>query len=160
MTTHLKIFADYHQIHVMDEESESDVGEAWLQPAAVLDGLAAAEDLLAFGTVNNRYVRVAVDVLDSEPEDDRADFDHVVEAGLLVASGRLAVLGCSGYLPDAARFDVAAGWVRVRVSRSGLPAAAADPEGFASEDIRLQVWPAPPAEPRVLTRWTRPAGPA
>ncbi|MGE7437747.1 hypothetical protein [Kitasatospora sp. NPDC001175] len=101
-------------------------------------------------------VFVAVDVLDGEPESGRTDFDHVVEASLHVPSGCLAVLGCGDYLPDAARFDVPPGWIRVRTSRSGLAAAAADPEGFASENIRLRAWPAPRREPQVTTRWTRP----
>ncbi|MFF2078376.1 hypothetical protein ACFVXG_26920 [Kitasatospora sp. NPDC058162] len=155
MTTHLELFADYHQIHVMDEHSDSDVGGAWTAQA-LFDGLATAEDILAFSTVNNMDVVVAVDVLEGEPADDSADFDHVVEASVHVPSGRLAILGCSDYLPDAARFDVPAGWMRVRVSRSGLAAAAADPEGFAPEGIRLQAWPAPRRELRVITRWTRP----
>lgn len=83
-------------------------------------------------------VVVVVDILEGEPKDDSADFDHVVEASVHVPSGRLTVLGCSDYLPDAARFDVPAGWMRVRVSRSGLAVAA---EGFAPEGIRLQIWP-------------------
>ncbi|MCY0922119.1 hypothetical protein OS965_28845 [Streptomyces sp. H27-G5] len=155
MTTHLELFADYHQIHVMDEHSDSDVGGAWTAQA-LFDALATAEDILAFSTVNNMDVVVAVDTLEGEPKDDSADFDHVAEASAHVPSGRLTILGCSDYLPDAARFDVPAGWMRVRVSRSGLPVAAADPEGFAPEGIRLQIWPAPQRELRVITRWTRP----
>ncbi|MCX4744146.1 hypothetical protein OG455_01225 [Kitasatospora sp. NBC_01287] len=155
MTTRLKIFADYHQIHVMDEDSDDDLGRAW-SAQAVLDGVGVADGIVLLGTVNNMHVAVTVDLLDDEPVDDSADFDHVVEAALHVPSGCLTVLGCSDYLPDAARFDVPVGWLRVRAARSGLDAAAADPRGFASEDIRLQIWPAPQREPRVLTRWTRP----
>ncbi|MFJ5811487.1 hypothetical protein OG906_35285 (plasmid) [Streptomyces sp. NBC_01426] len=78
--------ADYHQIHVMDEHSDSDVGGAWTAQA-LFDALATAEDILAFSTVNNMDVVVAVDILEGEPKDDSADFDHVVEASVPVPPG-------------------------------------------------------------------------
>jgi hypothetical protein len=65
---------------------------------------------------------VSVHVLTEQLDDDRGDFDHVVEASLNLVSGRLVVLGCTDYLPDVTRFDMPAGWIRVRDSRRNLAA--------------------------------------
>ncbi|MFF2774012.1 hypothetical protein ACFVU3_03815 [Streptomyces sp. NPDC058052] len=160
MTTDLALFADYFQIHVLDDGSDADLGGAWTEQA-VLDGLGVADGGLALGTAVNVTVAVSVQVLAAEPDDDRDDFDHVVEAGLDVASGRLVVLGCTDYLPDAARFALPAGWTRVRASRRNLAAAvradvASDESPETMEHLRVQAWPAPYAGPRVVKRWTPP----
>ncbi|MGW7363088.1 hypothetical protein ACWGI8_06550 [Streptomyces sp. NPDC054841] len=128
---------------------------------ALLDGLGITDDALAIGTAVNVTVAVGVHVLAQQPEDDSDDFDHVVEASLNLVSGRLVVLGCTEYLPDAARFDMPAGWTRIRASRRNLAAAAfPDPdcedEPEDTEEIRLQGWPAPYSQPRIIKRWTRP----
>ncbi|CAM5463404.1 hypothetical protein GCM10010329_32270 [Streptomyces spiroverticillatus] len=159
MVTELELFADYHQIHVQDEESEDDLGEAWTD-RTVADGIAVADGLIGIGTAVNVTVAVEVHVLTEEPADDIDAYDHVVEAGLDAPSGQLVVLGCSDYFDDAARFDVPEGWIRVRAARRNLAAAvAADIESGRSpatmEQIRLQIWPAPHAAPRVLRRWER-----
>ncbi len=159
MATNLELFADYFQIHLVDESSDADFGDAWTDQA-VLDGLALAEGGLAIGTAVNLTVNVAVHLLADEPEDDGDDFDHVVEASLDLTSGRLVVLGCTDYFPEAARFALPAGWTRIRASRRNLAAALSDLDGedesVEREEIRLQAWPAPHSEPRVGKRWTRP----
>jgi hypothetical protein len=126
-----------------------------------LDGLAVTEDALAIGTAVNVTVAVSVHVLAEPPGDESDDFDHVVEASLNLTSGRLVVLGCTDYLPDAARFDMPAGWTRIRGSRRNLAAAVhADidsgeaPE--TTEQLRLQAWPAPYAQPHIIKRWANP----
>ncbi|MFJ2738546.1 hypothetical protein ACIO3O_02655 [Streptomyces sp. NPDC087440] len=160
MAAELELFADYHQIHVQDEESEDDLGEAWTDQT-VSDGIAVADGLLGIGTAVNVTVAVRVDVLTAEPTaGDLADFDHVVEAGLEAPSGQVVVMGCSDFFDDAARFDVPEGWIRVRASRRNLAAAvAADIDSGTSpetmEQVRLQIWPAPQAAARVLKRWER-----
>ncbi|MEU3317097.1 hypothetical protein ABZ743_31080 [Streptomyces sp. NPDC006662] len=160
MATNLDLFADYHQIHVMDEESEGDFGDVWTEQT-VLDGLAVAEGALAIGTAVNVTVAVSVHVLAEQPDDDKEDFDHVIEASLHLASGRLVVMGCTDYLPDAARFDMLADWIRVRASRRNLAAAidsdidsCESPE--TTEQLRLQAWSAPFSAPHIIKRWIQP----
>jgi hypothetical protein len=41
MPTELRLFADYFQIHVLDAQSDADLGEAWTGPA-IADRLAVA----------------------------------------------------------------------------------------------------------------------
>jgi hypothetical protein len=159
-TTELTLFADYSQIHVSDAESEDDLSDAWTDQA-VADCLAVAEDALGIGTAVNVNVSVTVAVLPQEPSDDSSEFDHVVEAGLDVSSGRLMVLGCTDYAPDAATFDVPSGWNRVRVSRSNLARATqadidSDKSPETTEKIRIQVWPAPESPAKITKRWSQP----
>jgi hypothetical protein len=156
-TTELTLFADYFQIHVSDADSDGDLSEAWTDQA-VADHLAVAQDALGIGTVVNVNVSVTVVVLPQEPSDDSSEFDHVVEASLDVSSGRLMVQGCTDHTPDAATFEVASGWNRVRVSRSNLaPAAQADVDSDESpettEKIRIQVWAAPESPATITKRW-------
>jgi hypothetical protein len=160
--TELTLFADYHQIHVFDEGSQADLGDVWTDEA-VADHVAADEDAVGLGTTVNVNVRVTVDILDTPPPDDRAGMDHVVEASLRSASGRLVVMGCTDYEPDARRFAVPPGWLRLRASRWNLERAyradvASDDDPATMERVRVQIWPARPGEPAVLKRWQPPTG--
>jgi len=64
----------------------------------------------------------------------------------------------SDYLPDAARFDVPQGFVRVRASRANL-ANVRQPgdDGYGSpeavEQVHLLIWPANHSAPAVIKRW-------
>ncbi|MEU1397463.1 hypothetical protein ABZ403_15565 [Micromonospora zamorensis] len=159
ISTELELFADYYQIHLLDDGSVTDLGDAWTEEA-VLDNLAVDTDAMAVGTTVNVNVAVTVEVLEAAPEDDSAEFDHVVEGSLHVLSGRLVVMGCTDYEPEAARFGVVAGSVRVRAARSNLIEAKrlgidSDDDPSTMERLRVQVWPAPHSEPVVIKRWER-----
>jgi hypothetical protein len=155
--TQLRLFADYFQLHVMDEDAEDDLGDVWT-PQALADALAVAEQTLGIGTEANTHVAVTVQVLDQPPNDDSDSFDHVVEASIEIPTGRIAVLGCTDYLPDAARFDVPKGFVRVRASRANLANVLQPGEdGYdapeAAEQVHLTIWPATYGAPAVIKRW-------
>jgi hypothetical protein len=156
----LTLFADHHQIHVFDEGSQTDLGDAWTAQATA-DQLAAGTDAVAIGTAVDVDVAVSVEVLDRRPADDHIDVDHVVEAGLRCSSGRLVVMGCTDYEPDARRFPVPAGWLRMRVSRSNLYRAYragidSDDSPLTTERLLLRVWPEAPAPVVVVKRWQPP----
>jgi hypothetical protein len=160
-STELELFADYHQIHLFDDGSTTDLGDAWTE-AAVLDQLAVATDAMAVGTTVNVNVAVTVSVLAAAPPDDSVEFDHVVEGSLYVPSGRLVVMGCTDFAPEAARFEVPAGPLRVRAARGNLAEAErlgidSDDDRSTMERLRLQVWSAPHAAPVVLKRWKPPS---
>jgi hypothetical protein len=106
-------------------------------------------------------VSVGVELLEARPPDDSAAFDHVVEASLHNASGRLVVMGCTDYEPDAERFAVPPGWLRLRVARSNLLNAfradiASDDKPGTIERLRLQVWPAAQDDLAVVKSWSPP----
>ncbi|WP_236053541.1 MULTISPECIES: hypothetical protein [Streptomyces] len=159
-TTELTLFADYFQLHVSDAVADGDLSDAWTDQA-VADQLAVARHALGIGTAVNVDVSVTVVVLPQEPGDDSSEFDHVVEAGLDVPSGRLAVQGGTDYAPDAATFEVPPGWNRVRVSRSNLARATeadvdSDESPETTERVRIQVWPAPESPAKIIKRWSQP----
>jgi hypothetical protein len=158
----LELFADYHQLAVFDEGSTTDLGDAWTDQAFA-DRLAVGVDAVAVGTEVNVNVLVSVEVLTSRPVDDEASFDHVVEASLRSESGRLVVMGCTDYEPEAARFDVPVGWLRLRVAKSNLDRAYtlgidSDEVSETMESVRIQVWPAEPVGSVVVRRWNAPDG--
>lgn len=157
----LTLFADYYQILVLDEGSQTDLGDAWTDQA-VADNIAVGHDSIGIGTTVNVDVQVSVEVLDAPPPDDRGDFDHVVEASVHNSSGRVVVMGCTDYEPEATRFAVTPGWLRLRASRGNLDrafradvASSDDPE--TTERLRVQIWPDEPTDPAVLKRWQAPA---
>ncbi|MBL8619997.1 MAG: hypothetical protein JNK64_01810 [Myxococcales bacterium] len=142
------LFADYHQIHVCDVRGAGDLGEAWTAQA-VEDRVAVGAGVVGIGTADAADVRVTVEVLAAAPRDDGAAWDHVTAASLEVTGDAVAVYGCTDYVPEARRFAVASGTWRLRASHRGL--------AKGPERIRVQLWPAAAAAPRVERRWAPPA---
>lgn len=144
----LALFADYFQFYVQDEPVSGDLSEAWTEEAT--DRLlAVAPGTVGIGTVRNMDVPVEVQVRDSEPDDDFAEWDHVVEASVDIASGRMVVAGCTDYFPDAMRIEVSPATYRVRVCYGALGTVSAN--GLEGDDrYRLQLWPAPSSGVRIL----------
>ncbi|QOZ34784.1 hypothetical protein [Bradyrhizobium sp. CCBAU 53421] len=144
----LSLFADYFQFYIQDEPADGNLSEAWT-PETTDRLLATAPGTVGIGTVRNMDVPVGVEILDAEPDADFTKWDHVVEASLDVASGRIVIAGCTDYFPDAQRIEVAPGSYRVRVSYGALDTSSAN--GLERDDhYRLQLWQAPAIEVRVL----------
>jgi hypothetical protein len=144
----LEIFADYFQFYLQDETAQGDLSDVWDDPA-VERMLATSSGMVGLGTVRNMRVPVTLEFLGAEPAGDLAPFDHVAEGSLVMETGPLVVAGCTDYLPDAARFDIEPGTYRVRLSCSGLNSLSED--GLQGQDRYLvQLWQAPPIDPRVL----------
>jgi hypothetical protein len=144
----LQLFADYYQFYLQDEAADGDSSEAW-SPTAVQRMFAISDGVVGIGTVRNMDVPVTIEFLESEPAADLVGFDHVVEGSLVISSGPLVVAGCTDYFPDAARFDLAPGTYRVRLSASGFDTLSED--GLDGQDHYLvQLWQAPLIEPTVL----------
>ena len=136
----LAIFADYFQFYIQDETANDDFGSLWTEEA-VERLLAVADHSLGIGTARNMTVPVAVSLHDTGPEADFAEWDLVNEGSFTVRSGRIAILGCTDFLADAPRLELAPGPYRVRVSYSGLDSLSED--GLEGDDFyRIQLWPA------------------
>jgi hypothetical protein len=147
---HFELFADYCQFYLQDETAAGDLSESWTEEAS--DRLlAVAPGIVGIGTVRNMTVPVSLELLDVEPENDFDRWDHVTECSLDVHSDRLVVAGCTDYFPDAKRIEVVSGSYRVRASYGSLNSLSED--GLSGDDhYRIQVWQAPPIEPRVLKK--------
>ena len=147
LSHNLNLFADYFQFYLQDESSDGDLSGAW-DAAAVQRMFAVSSGVVGIGTARNMSVPIRLEFLDSEPAQDLANFDHVVEGSLHISDGPLVVAGCTDYFPDAARFNLEPGTYRVRLSASGISSLSED--GLVGQDLyRLQLWQAPYIEPIV-----------
>ena len=122
------------------------------------DQISVDGDAAIVGAVVSVYVRVLVEVLARAPEGDSGDFDYVAEVSLECRSGRLVIMGCTDFEPEASRFEVPSGMLRLRVSKSNLDAAVtagveSDESLMTMEYVRIQVWPSSADVLVVMKRW-------
>lgn len=143
-----KLFADYFQFYIQDEVVDGNLSNSWTEEAFARM-LALAPGAIGIRTVRNSYVPVSVEFFNTTPGSDFSQWDHVVECTIEIKSPRLVIAGCTDYFPDAARINVNAGTYRVRACYSGLDTLSED-ELEGEDKYELQLWLAPPGEPRVL----------
>ena len=132
------LFADYFQFYLQDDDCAAGVdGGAWT-PEAMTARVANGDRFVAIGAARNLEVPVTVELTDSSPEIDAAA-SHVVEADLVVSTGRVVVAGCTDEFERAARIPVEAGRYRVRVT---YRLRSADDDGFGDYyDYVVDLWP-------------------
>ncbi|MFG3302904.1 hypothetical protein [Micromonospora chersina] len=157
MPTDLTVFADYYQVLVFDEATTSNFADAWADPDKPT-GLVVDQDALSVGTEVNVDVMVRVEITPGRPVMAEQEFDYLAEASIEVRSGQLVVMGCTDFQPEAARFGVPPGWVRVLVGRSNLDVAQrlgleSDESADTMERLSLWVWPEEASAPVVFKRW-------
>lgn len=141
-----RLFADYSQFYLRDEGADGDLSESWTDGAAARL-LALAPGAVGVGTVRADWVDAAVEVHEAEPPVELAAWDHVVECGLGVPTGRVVVAGGTDYSPDAARVEVPPGHYRARSCAGGLRVAET---GGAGDRYEVQLWPGEGEGVRVL----------
>lgn len=147
----LELFADYCQFYLQDERAEGGLADSWNEEASI-NRLAVAPGVFAVGTARNFTVPVVVEVRQRKPEDSLDGWDHVVETGLEVLSGRIVVAGCTDYFPDAVRIPVVPGQYRSRTYYAGLGTVGRN--GTDGEDhYKVVLWPGGPQPPVVVKRW-------
>lgn len=139
----VKLFADHHQIVLQSFMAKGDLADAWTVQATE-DRVAAAGDIVAFGTQHADDCEVTVEVLNAEPKLN-SKAQHITESSLQLKAPDVALCGVTDYVPDAHRISLAAGSWRVRASHSKLEK--------PPERIHLQLWPAPVAAVSVLKRF-------
>ncbi|MDM5180127.1 hypothetical protein PO883_23365 [Massilia sp. DJPM01] len=145
------IFADYFQFIVQDENSEDDFGSIWTKEA-LNHMIAVGETAICLGTLRNVDVSVAVHVLGVEPAALLEGYDHAVEGAFTVPTGKLVVMGCTEYFPDASRFEIAPGSYRFLYLVSGVHTITAECEP-ADDLYCLYIWPGEARSSRLLKPW-------
>lgn len=156
-TTELEIFADYFQFYVQDEGVDEDWGTFWTDET-VERMLAVGDCSVGIATARNMNVPVVLSVHDAAPEADFGEWELVNECSFCVRSGQMMVIGCTEGSPqERARFSLAPGSYRLRVSYVGLDSLSED--GLEGDDFyRLQIWPGPVAPTRTLKEQAGAAG--
>lgn len=111
----LRIFADYFQFYLQDEDaSEQDDGD-WKEPGAIERLLVVGRGIIRVGTARNMTVPVTIEICDAKPDLSFDEWDQVNECSLEIPSGSLVVAGCTDYFPDALRIKVEPATYRARI---------------------------------------------
>jgi hypothetical protein len=145
------IFADYFQFIVQDEDSNDNFGALWNE-AAVAMMVAAGETALSSGTLRNVDVPVELHVVEGPPEFQLENFDHAVEGAFTSPTGKIAVMGCTEFFPDASRLEIRPGSYRFIYLVSG--ARTIQTECDPADDLySLYIWPAERRELHLMKQW-------
>lgn len=145
------IFADYFQFVLMDEGCDDDFGSVWTEEA-LARMFAVGKTSVCPGTLRNVNVPVEIHVHEAEPSIDLTGYDHAVLASLQVPSGRIVVMGCTDYLPEASRIELTPGSYQLLYLAAGVESInhESDP---ADDRYIVHLWPGLPREPVLLRHW-------
>ena len=133
-----KLFADYFQIYLQDEDVDGDLSDSWNDYAAD-NLLAIAPGTIGIGTVRNMTVPVTVEIVDSQIDDSFEEWDQVNECSIVITSDKIVISGCSDYLPEAPRIKVTPGTYRARIFYGGLKTLSYD--GVTGKDhYKVVLW--------------------
>jgi hypothetical protein len=134
------LVADYHQFYLFDD------GASPAYPESITDsdfeaGLKSVPNLIVVYTRGDSGAAVEFECCESMPRIDKSPWEHIVEAPLSLASGRIVLASPSSHLPDCPRVVVAPGRYRVRVASHRL---------VRGERERFLVWQCAPAPVAVI----------
>lgn len=148
----VELFADYHQFYLWDKGMKP-VAPAEYTDEDVQRRIKKGQHVLVIQPERDTDVAVEVEVHDTEPAFDAAGWDHIAEASLHLPTGQLEVHESTG--GSVAELKIEPGWYRVRTFHGGF--STIDETGLEGNDHYLAVlWPAPPAELRVIKQWVPP----
>jgi hypothetical protein len=158
----LTVEADFSQIYVYDRDEQLPEDAGGIQTDNDNSLLRALEDAYGSrrfvgydgGVVNiitpsqyNPSVAVSLEILESAPPLDLEGWNHCVEVPLPAPSGTIVFQASGGGRPIEA--EVPPGLYRARISGRGFRS-----ETFEGEEsFRLQLWPSPKSEPKLLKYW-------
>lgn len=147
----LELFADYFQFYLQDEAADGDLSDSWTDEA-VGRMLALAPGTIGVGTLRNVDVQAVIELYKTEPQLESDAWDHVVEAGLDILSGKIVVAGCADYFPEAVRIEVNPAHYRARLCISGLESIRSEWED-ADDCYLVQLWPSMNGEILLLKQY-------
>lgn len=150
-----KVFADYFQFVVQDEVSDDDFASIW-NPDALAAQTAFGRRAVCPGTLRNVEVPVEIIVVEDDPKLSLEDVDHAVEGSFEIPSGRVVVMGCTAYFPDAPRFEVQPGTCRALAVMTGIESIQNEWDP-ADDKYIVYLWPGSSRSPKVLKHWNREA---
>jgi len=144
----LKLDGNYHQFHLnVGEKPSGEIADAWSEEAFKRH-LAVAKDCIAVGTATTLELDVEINILESPPDLNIEEFDHIIEASLKIDTGQLIVSGCVDYLPSAKHIKIPSGTYRVRTCIKNLKSVKDEFDG--EEKYILYVWPQVSADVNII----------
>lgn len=149
----LSVFADYFQFIVQDELSDDDFANIWSDEASAAQ-TAFGRSAVCPGTLRNVTVPVDVVIVEADPRLSLDTVDHAVEGSIELPSGRVVVMGCTDYFPDASRLEVRPGTYQVLAVMTGIDSIKNEWEP-ADDRYIVYLWPGSARSPRLLKHWKR-----
>lgn len=133
------LFAEYFQFYVRDAASDDMPPVHW-NPDDESNMVIVSDTVIAVRTVRELDVCVAVEILSQKPNDEDMDeWDHVVECGLELSSGKLTLGNVSDDELSLNSMEVEPGFYGMRIYFGSLDAI--DGEGFEGDDsYHLSFW--------------------
>ena len=145
------VFADYFQFVIQDENSDDDFATIWTEEALAAQ-TAFGRSALCPGTLRNVEVPEEIVVAEGDPKVSVQEVDYAVEGSIEVPSGRLVVMGCTGYFPDTPRLEVQPGTYRALAVMSGIGSIKTEWDP-ADDKYTVYLWLGPARPPKLLKHW-------
>ena len=144
---HLEVSADYHQFYVWDPvASEQKAPEDWSDEDVQVRAK-VTDHVFVLCPARNTTVPFTLEIHESEPEFQAAEWDHIVHASIKVPSGRVEVHECTG--GSHAELSVAPGIFRLRALYKALDSITEDQLGGRDSYV-IALWPGEYTPLRVL----------
>lgn len=153
-----KFSTQYNQFYLEDEKEENKGStgspEFWTDEA-FKNRMALEKGIIGVGTESYGNIRGEIEVLDKpDIEKDYSKYDHIVEGGINIPSGKLYIKDCpTGHLELS--LDVSPGKYRVRVYSSNLASVKENdlPHDTDKDYYRIEIWPSEDMERKVLKQY-------
>ena len=143
------LFADYHQFFLMDDGKLPNYPSD-ISPSDCSNMAKIAPYIVGVYTARPMTVPVIIRVNDSDPGVNLDEWDHVVQCGIDIPSGRLVVIGCTDYLPDAQRLELKPGTYQVQICYGNLDTV----NGLdGDDDYVIHLWLGKGRKLQVLKQW-------
>jgi hypothetical protein len=148
---HYDIFADYNQFYLMDAEIYPKAPEDYTDED-VQRRIKADKNIVVIQPERNMTVLVELEILESSPNDEFEDWQHVAEAGLDLPSGKLLIEECLGEVIDTIVLPPDS--YRIRAYYGGLDTLSFD--GLEGDDhYKIAIWQAPAEGVKVLKQYQK-----
>ena len=144
-----RVSAEFFQFLIKDVWAEGDL--SW-DERTLIELFTLAPGTIGIGTNCEGLVSVEVQLWSSDTEFDAQPWDHVVECGIEVPSGRIALAGCCDILAeDAFSFTVTPGSCRARICFSSQYACG-DSDPTCTGHYMIMLWPSQDSDAKVTKR--------
>jgi hypothetical protein len=150
-TAQLFFFTEYYQFYIQDAATKAatDAADFW-NDAADKNRIAIGDGLLGVTVAKYAEIKVEVRICDTKPTVDETA-DHVVDAPLLLASGKIEIRSCTGFDLEYEKEMEKADYI-VRVSSYKLDTVIND---TGNDYYVVEIWKAEKVEVSVLKNWKK-----
>jgi len=134
-----KIFADYFQFFLQDENAIVDLSDSWTEESH-RNRIVVSDGIVAIRTSRNMNVPVEIEIVKNKPDIVQTEWEVISECSINVSSNKLVLMGCTDYFPEATRIQIEPGLYGVFALYNNLSDLSDD--GLDGNDVyKLVLWP-------------------